>query len=206
MTAIIDHRFARPTLYGVAVTFGLFAALFLTIIRGTSLAPEGLTATTVFLRDIKDTPVEPTPLRRPVRIEPPQAPQRPHLTVDAPPHEAPPVPITMPSPAALPGAAPGLTVDGRRESDLIPLVRVAPQYPRQALRDGTEGWVDLEVVVNPDGTVRSARAASAQPRGVFEAAAVQAMLRSKFKPKVVDGIAVEQTAVQRVDFKMEAAK
>jgi periplasmic protein TonB len=52
--------------------------------------------------------------------------------------------------------------------------------------------------------VRSARPVKAQPRGVFEAAGMQSIMKWKFKPKVVDGKAVEQKAIQRIDFKMEA--
>lgn len=86
------------------------------------------------------------------------------------------------------------------DGDLIPLQRVQPQYPRDAARAGITGYVVVEVIVNPDGTVRSARAVEAKPKGLFEAAAVQAALRSKFKPKIQDGKPVEQKGTWKVDF------
>ena len=82
-------------------------------------------------------------------------------------------------------------------------MRVAPQYPRAAARDGISGYVLFQLVINPDGTVRSAKPIEAQPRGVFEAAATQAIMRWKFRPKVVDGKAVQSTGTQQIEFKLE---
>ena len=65
----------------------------------------------------------------------------------------------------------------------LPLQRIPPQYPRDAARSGITGWVQLEVLVNADGSVRSARVLEAKPQGMFEASAVQAVMRWKFKPK-----------------------
>jgi len=96
-------------------------------------------------------------------------------------------------------------VGGLFDGDIIPLQRIPPQYPRDAARNGITGWVQLEVLVNPDGTVRSARVLDAKPKGLFEAAAVQAVLRWKFKPKVVNGQPVEQKGAQRIEFNLNAA-
>jgi protein TonB len=91
------------------------------------------------------------------------------------------------------------------DGDIIPLQRIPPQYPRDAARSGITGWVQLEVLVNADGSVRSARVLEAQPKGLFEAAAVQAVLRWKFKPKVVNGQPVEQKGAQRIEFNLNKA-
>jgi protein TonB len=91
------------------------------------------------------------------------------------------------------------------DGDIIPLQRIPPQYPRDAARNGITGWVQLEVLVNPDGSVRSARVLEAKPKGLFEAAAVQAVLRWKFKPKVVNGQPVEQKGAQRIEFNLNPA-
>jgi protein TonB len=98
------------------------------------------------------------------------------------------------------GAGGGGIFDG----DIIPLQRIPPQYPRDAARNGITGWVQLEVLVNPDGSVRNARVVDAKPRGLFEAAAVQAVLRWKFKPKVVNGLPVEQKGAQKIEFNLSA--
>jgi protein TonB len=87
-------------------------------------------------------------------------------------------------------------------ADLIPVVRLAPQYPRQAARAGLSGWVRLRIVVNPDGSVREARAIEAEPRGLFEAAAVMAAMRGRFRPRMVDGEAVESSGEYTVTFSL----
>jgi protein TonB len=91
------------------------------------------------------------------------------------------------------------------DGDIIPLQRIPPQYPRDAARNGITGWVQLEVLVNPDGSVRSAKVIDSKPKGLFEAAAVQAVLRWKFKPKVVNGQPVEQKGAQKIEFNLNAA-
>jgi len=96
-------------------------------------------------------------------------------------------------------------VGGLFDGDIIPLQRIPPQYPRDAARNGITGWVQLEVLVNADGTVRSARVLEAKPKGLFEAAAVAAVLRWKFKPKVVNGQPVQQRGAQRIEFNLNQA-
>ena len=90
------------------------------------------------------------------------------------------------------------------DGDLMPLQRIPPQYPRDAARSGITGWVQLEVLVNADGSVRSAKVLDAKPRGMFEAAAVQAVMRWKFKPKIKDGKPVEQRGAQKIEFNLNA--
>jgi len=92
------------------------------------------------------------------------------------------------------------------DGELIPLQRIPPQYPREAARARISGWVVVEVLVNADGTVRSARATDAHPKGLFEAAAVQSALRSKFKPKIQDGKPVEQKGSWKVNFDLSQAQ
>jgi protein TonB len=95
--------------------------------------------------------------------------------------------------------------NGLFDGDIIPLQRIPPQYPRDAARNNITGWVQLEVLVNPDGTVRSARVLDSKPKGLFEAAAVQAVLRWKFKPKVVNGLPVQQKGAQKIEFNLNPA-
>ena len=92
------------------------------------------------------------------------------------------------------------------DGDLLPLQRIPPQYPRDAARGGVTGWVQLEVLVNADGSVRSAKVLDAKPKGIFEASAVQAVMRWKFKPKIKDGKPIEQKGAQKIEFNLNAAK
>ncbi|MGQ0697233.1 MAG: energy transducer TonB [Panacagrimonas sp.] len=100
--------------------------------------------------------------------------------------------------AGAPGGGIGLF-----EGDIIPLQRVPPQYPRSAARDGISGHVKIEFTVNADGTVKDARAIESKPRGVFDAAAITAALKWKFKPKVLDGQPVAQRGVVQIDFTLQ---
>lgn len=209
MQAAQPQRFLRPTAYAAGLTFLIFWTLHLLIAGGRYLADQGESLATVdFVRLKKDSDLETRERKKPPKPEPPKTPPPPKVQVDTPPPDAPPTPFQMPKlnlPTTISGGPfLGNFVGGDLSgtSDLIPLVRIQPQYPRDALRDGIEGTVTFEVTINPDGTVRSARVLSAKPRGVFESAAQQAIYKWKFKPKIVDGKPVETTGIQPIDFKL----
>ncbi|GAB4257755.1 MAG: hypothetical protein Kow0065_07220 [Methylomicrobium sp.] len=86
---------------------------------------------------------------------------------------------------------------------LVVVSRVLPNYPRRARDRGIEGWVKLEVVVSPRGDVSSAKVLSAEPKGVFERAALEAIRRWRFKPAYQNGRAVEQRAAQVISFRLD---
>jgi len=104
------------------------------------------------------------------------------------------------------GGQMGKGVTGMFDGDLMPLQRIVPIYPRDASRAGITGWVQVELLVNADGSVRSAKVIDAKPRGIFEAAAITAVMRWKFKPKIQDGKPVEQKGSQKIDFNLNQAK
>lgn len=56
-----------------------------------------------------------------------------------------------------------------------------PRYPLPALRNRVEGDVDLAFVIRPDGSVGDVRLTSAQPQGVFDAAALAVAARWRFE-------------------------
>jgi protein TonB len=92
------------------------------------------------------------------------------------------------------------------DGDVIPIIRINPQYPRDALMQGTEGWVDLEFTILQDGTVADASVVAAMPQRIFNRAALRAIYRWKFKPRIVDGVAVARRASQRIEFNLEPAE
>ena len=89
--------------------------------------------------------------------------------------------------------------------ELTPAARITPAYPRDAAAKGISGFVEFEIVVNPDGTVKSARVTKAEPPGVFDASALKSIKEWRFHPQVVDGKAVESVGTQRIDFMMESS-
>ena len=94
-------------------------------------------------------------------------------------------------------------VDQGAEGDVIPVVVIRPMYPREAAIAGTQGWVKVEFTITEVGTVKDPRVVDARPPRVFNREAIRAILKWKFKPRVVDGIAVERRATQVIDFTLD---
>lgn len=90
------------------------------------------------------------------------------------------------------------------DGEYLPIVKVAPQYPRRALARGLEGEVLVRYTVTRQGTVRDPVVVQST-NSVFDRAAVDSAARYKYKPRVVDGQAVEVANVQTV-IKFELAK
>jgi len=89
------------------------------------------------------------------------------------------------------------------EGDYLPIVRVAPVYPARALSRGLEGYVDLEFTVTTAGTVRDP-VILFSTSSLFERAASRAVLKFKYKPRVVDGVPVDVPGVKtRITFQIE---
>ena len=93
--------------------------------------------------------------------------------------------------------------DPSAEGDVIPIVRIQPQYPRDALIEGISGWVDIEFTIEADGSVADPKIVGSQPRRVFDRNAIRAIYKWKFKPRVIDGKPVARRATTRIDFKID---
>ena len=92
------------------------------------------------------------------------------------------------------GGVGGFSSDG----EYLPIVKVAPVYPRRAQTRGIEGHVLLEFVVTKTGAVRDPVVIEASPPGIFDRAAVQAALKFKYKPKVVNGEPIDVAGVRNL--------
>ena len=91
------------------------------------------------------------------------------------------------------------------DGEAIPMVIIQPRYPRKAAMEGIEGWVKFKFTISPDGTPKDVELVDAQPRRVFERDARRAIYKWKFKPKVVDGKAMEQkNMVYTMQFQLAA--
>jgi protein TonB len=89
------------------------------------------------------------------------------------------------------------------EGDYLPIVRVAPVYPARALSRGIEGYVDMSFTVTASGTVKDP-IVQFSTSSLFDRAATRAVLKFKYKPRVVDGQPVEVSGVKtRITFKIE---
>lgn len=85
-------------------------------------------------------------------------------------------------------------------SQLIPIVKVAPRCPREAVMSGINGTVLMLLNVNSLGKVDKVVIKQARPPSVFNKEASRAVRRWQFKPKTVDGVAVDQMGELLVEF------
>ena len=92
--------------------------------------------------------------------------------------------------------------DPSAEGDVIPIVTIEPQFPREALMNGIEGWVEIEFTIEPDGSVSNPRVIASDPRRIFDRNAIRAIYKWKFKPRIVDGKPVARQATQRLEFNL----
>ena len=92
--------------------------------------------------------------------------------------------------------------DGDR--DEMAVVRTEPNYPMQARQRGIGGWVAMEFTISAVGTVKDAEVVASEPSNVFDRAALNAVRKWKYNPKVRDGQPIERPGVKvRLDFEME---
>lgn len=98
------------------------------------------------------------------------------------------------------GGVGGFSSDG----EYLPIVKVAPVYPRRAQTRGIEGYVILEFIVTKTGAVTDPVVIEAKPPGMFDRAAINAALKFKYKPKVVNGEPIDVAGVRnRITFELE---
>ena len=90
------------------------------------------------------------------------------------------------------------------DKDFMPLSRQPPQYPYRAARRGIEGWVRVRFQVTETGTVEDVEVLDSEPPGVFEQAAIKAVYRWRFKPRIVNGQPTAGTAEQVVEFELNS--
>lgn len=82
------------------------------------------------------------------------------------------------------------------DGEYLPIVKVAPIYPRRAQTRGITGYCIVEYVVTKTGSIRDPQPVDCQPQGVFERASLKAAEKFKYKPRVVDGEPIEVAGVQ----------
>lgn len=79
---------------------------------------------------------------------------------------------------------------------------VAPIYPYQATVNGIEGRVVLRFIVDEDGKVQDPEVVKAEPKGVFEEAALAAIVKYKFMPATIGKKKVKCVAVMPIGFEI----
>ena len=82
------------------------------------------------------------------------------------------------------------------DGEYLPIVKVAPIYPRRAQTRGISGYCIVEYTVTKTGSIRDPQSVDCQPSRIFERASVKAAEKFKYKPRVVDGEPIEVAGVQ----------
>jgi periplasmic protein TonB len=182
--------------------------------HGTTPKPESPTGGMDFIRLIPETEVQKKQRQLPKKTPPPKERPLPPMPTPAPTKKPPPPQLDVQIPhIKVPLNLKNTLFTGnfsldngntslQADEEVIPLVRIAPRYPRRAARSGIEGWVKLSLQIEKDGSVSKAMVTESNPPRIFDRAAIKSVLRWKFKPKMVAGKAVSRMATQRVDFKL----
>lgn len=75
--------------------------------------------------------------------------------------------------------------------DYLPLIKPNPDYPRNARRREIEGSVTVRFSIDASGEVieETILIIESNPQDVFDQSALDAIMRAKFQPRIVDGVA-----------------
>ncbi len=112
-----------------------------------------------------------------------------------------PPPTTPAAPDATAAAAPAA---GGETHGAEVLKTVPPEYPREAYVKHLEGWVEVEFTITATGQVAGATVAGANPARIFNDAALRAVQRWTFKPRMDNGKPIEEHMKRRIEFKLGA--
>ena len=80
---------------------------------------------------------------------------------------------------------------------------VAPEFPIAARQRAMSGWVDVQFTVETDGSVGDLVVVAAEPAGVFEQPATDAVRKWRYRPILRDGQPINQRARVRVRFALQ---
>jgi protein TonB len=75
-----------------------------------------------------------------------------------------------------------------------------PVYPYKAQQRNIEGYVKVKLLVREDGSVGEVSVLDAQPKGLFDSAALKAVPQWKFRAGVIDGEPVPSWVVTTIRF------
>jgi protein TonB len=156
-----------------------------------------------FSRMIRDTNVEVKREKKVEREKPPQRTSTPRMNFENQ------IDIQNPITEVVPlidtrGAMSRMSMGAGSDRDVLPLVRVPPEYPPRALSRGLEGWVLVQFTITPQGMVRDPVVIDSMPKDVFDDAALKAISRWRYNAKIDGGVPVERVGVQtRIVFELE---
>lgn len=142
----------------------------------------------------------------------PEQPETPPPDIPEPEFESPDVDaggLAMNAPAMDGDLSLGLGSNFSGDGDYMPIVAVAPEYPRRAASRGIEGFATVQFTVTTSGATKDVVVIDGVTKegretSIFDRAAKRAAERFKFRPRVIDGQPVEVPGVTyRFVFELE---
>jgi len=188
-------------LLGTVVALGL-AALMSVLVTNTQLRLEEAVTTQLldFVR-VKRSETANRRERRPERPAASEVPDAPAMAQDSGDAGAQQIAVSVQAPADLGGdlAIDGNFAIGTGDGEYLPIVKVAPVYPRRAISRQLTGECLVRYTVTAAGTVRGVEVVEDRCSDpVFREPSVEAARRFRYKPRVVDGEAIEVHGVQNL--------
>lgn len=89
-------------------------------------------------------------------------------------------------------------LDASADRSATPIVRFPPQYPQGPLQRNIEGWVLVNFTITHTGTVGDEKVVESEPKGTFDRAALRAIKRWKYQPKMENGKSVPQYNMREI--------
>ncbi len=84
-----------------------------------------------------------------------------------------------------------------------PIHNPAPSFPARARARGQEGFVILRLLISDEGAVKKAQVEQAEPEGIFEESALEAVRSWRFEPATYQGQPVQQLVLQKLNFTLK---
>ena len=189
-------RFPVALLLGALCTVTVFWLLWKLISQPIDATAMREATRIEFTRMRKDTDVKSKREEKVTRDKPPPTPEVPRMQFSSGSVDSNVASITPTVDAR--GAMSGLNISAGSDRDTIPLVRVPPDYPPRALNRGIEGWVIVEFTITGAGAVKDAKVVDAQPKNIFDDAALKSISRWRYNPKIENGQPVERVGVRTI--------
>ena len=188
-------RVVSSVLISTLVTFGLFYIMHTLIALTQTALDDSATPRVIdFVRLKRDSEIRENKRKKPDKRPPPEPPPPPDFnTASTKPNlDATGAGFGFDSDVSVEGMGGGLAIT---DGDAIPLVRVPPEYPMRAEQRGLEGWVTVEFTISATGSVKDPKVVDSTS-SIFHRAALNAIRKWKYNPKVVDGKPMEQPGIQ----------
>jgi protein TonB len=191
----MPSRYAIAAVSAAFITLGIFYVMqFLVLVANQELDDPARGRVIDFVRLKKDSELELRKRRLPEKLKPEEPPPPPEIDLSRAPR-----PNQQGVDGGIPIASMSVDISGGPDlaaaassAEAVPIVRVSPMYPERARARGIEGWVLISFTISGTGAVKDAVVVDSDPKRIFDRAALKAVRKFKYRPRVVDGTPMEQ--------------